>query len=67
MAQDRVEAVERALAMLDAFAPELRALSLTELAERTDLYKSTVLRLAKVSDRMRRSLAASCLSSASAS
>jgi DNA-binding IclR family transcriptional regulator len=46
MAQDRVEAVERALAMLDAFAPEVRALSLTELADRTDLYKSTVLRLA---------------------
>jgi DNA-binding IclR family transcriptional regulator len=46
MAQDRVEAVERALAMLDAFAPDKRALSLTELAQATQLYKSTVLRLA---------------------
>jgi DNA-binding IclR family transcriptional regulator len=46
MAQDRVEAVERALAMLDAFAPEKRALTLTELAQATQLYKSTVLRLA---------------------
>ncbi len=46
MAQDRVEAVERALAMLDAFAPDKRALTLTELAQATELYKSTVLRLA---------------------
>lgn len=46
MAQDRVEAVERALAMLDAFAPDKRALTLTELAQATALYKSTVLRLA---------------------
>jgi DNA-binding IclR family transcriptional regulator len=46
MAQNRVEAVERALAMLDAFAPEKRALTLTELAQATQLYKSTVLRLA---------------------
>lgn len=46
MAHDRVEAVERALAMLDAFAPDKRALTLTELAQATQLYKSTVLRLA---------------------
>jgi DNA-binding IclR family transcriptional regulator len=46
MAHDRVEAVERALAMLDAFAPEAHALTLTELAARAQLYKSTALRLA---------------------
>ncbi|QFZ85081.1 helix-turn-helix domain-containing protein [Variovorax paradoxus] len=38
-------AVDRALTLLSAFRHGDRALSLTELAERTQLYKSTVLRL----------------------
>jgi len=42
----RVEAVERALAILDAFDLENPALSLAELARRTGSYKSTLLRLA---------------------
>jgi DNA-binding IclR family transcriptional regulator len=40
-----VAAVNRALAMLDAFTQEKRALSLAELSEATGLYKSTLLRL----------------------
>ncbi|HEX7125844.1 MAG TPA: IclR family transcriptional regulator [Thermodesulfobacteriota bacterium] len=40
-----VEAVERALAVLEAFAPGDARLSLAQLAERTGLYKSTILRL----------------------
>lgn len=39
-------AVDRALSVLSAFRPGDRALSLAELADRTRLYKSTVLRLA---------------------
>ena len=38
-------AVDRALSVLSAFRPGDKALSVTELAERTRLYKSTVLRL----------------------
>lgn len=38
-------AVDRALSLLAAFQPGERALSVTALAERTRLYKSTVLRL----------------------
>lgn len=38
-------AVDRALSVLSAFQPGDKALSVTELAERTRLYKSTVLRL----------------------
>lgn len=38
-------AVDRALSVLSAFKPGDKALSVTELAERTRLYKSTVLRL----------------------
>lgn len=38
-------AVDRALTLLSAFRASDRSLSLTELAERTQLYKSTVLRL----------------------
>lgn len=38
-------AVDRALSLLAAFQPGDKALSVTELAERTRLYKSTVLRL----------------------
>ncbi|MBB3229645.1 IclR family transcriptional regulator [Halomonas stenophila] len=45
MAQDRVEAVERALTVLDAFDAEQEAFSLAELAQATGFYKSTLLRL----------------------
>lgn len=46
MAQDRVEAVERALSLLEAFADGTPRLSLAELAARSGFYKSTILRLA---------------------
>jgi DNA-binding IclR family transcriptional regulator len=46
MTQDRVEAVERALAILDAFDAEQPRRTLAELAAATGLYKSTILRLA---------------------
>lgn len=42
----RVEAVERALSLLEAFGEPDPALSLAELSARTGLYKSTILRLA---------------------
>ncbi|WP_111412131.1 IclR family transcriptional regulator [Billgrantia lactosivorans] len=45
MAQDRVEAVERALTVLEAFDVDREALSLAELAQATGFYKSTLLRL----------------------
>lgn len=45
MAQDRVEAVERALAILNCFSQEQNRLSLKQLAEQTGFYKSTILRL----------------------
>jgi len=45
MAKIGVDAVARALAILKAFEPERREMTLTELATATDLYKSTVLRL----------------------
>jgi DNA-binding IclR family transcriptional regulator len=41
-----VDAVDRALTILDCFGPETQALSLAELARMTGLYKSTILRLA---------------------
>jgi len=41
-----VAAVERALAILDAFTEDDRTLTLAELARRTGYYKSTLLRLA---------------------
>lgn len=46
MVKTGVDAVARALAILKAFGPERREMTLTELAAVTDLYKSTVLRLA---------------------
>ena len=46
MARMGVDAVARALAILKTFGPERGAMTLTEVAEATDLYKSTVLRLA---------------------
>ncbi|MBR3372218.1 MAG: IclR family transcriptional regulator [Rhodobacteraceae bacterium] len=42
----RVDSVERALSLLEAFDAERASLSLAELAEETGLYKSTILRLA---------------------
>jgi DNA-binding IclR family transcriptional regulator len=45
MSEPRVESVERALSLLEAFASDRTALSLAELAEETGLYKSTILRL----------------------
>nr|WP_067294058.1 helix-turn-helix domain-containing protein [Marinobacterium profundum] len=45
MAERRVEAVERALTLLEAFSEEQRELSLAELARATGFYKSTILRL----------------------
>lgn len=45
MAQDRVEAVERALTVMDAFNAEHESLGLSELARITGFYKSTLLRL----------------------
>lgn len=45
-AEQRVEAVERALALLEAFADGTPRLSLAELASRAGLYPSTALRLA---------------------
>lgn len=46
MAKTGVDAVARALAILKAFEPQRAEMTLTELAAATDLYKSTVLRLA---------------------
>jgi len=46
MGNDKVEAVERALAILAAFHTDKPALSLAELAAATGFYKSTILRLA---------------------
>lgn len=44
--EQRVEAVERALTILGAFADGAPRLSLGELAERTGFYRSTILRIA---------------------
>ena len=41
-----VAAVERALAILDAFTEQDRSLTLAQVATRTGFYKSTILRLA---------------------
>lgn len=46
MAEQGVAAVDRALAILGAFSEGGEPLTLAELAERTGLYKSTILRLA---------------------
>ncbi|MGC3874292.1 helix-turn-helix domain-containing protein [Halomonas sp. GXIMD04776] len=45
MAQDRVEAVERALTILEAFDSSTESFTLAELANVTGFYKSTLLRL----------------------
>jgi DNA-binding IclR family transcriptional regulator len=44
-APDGVAALDRAFAILFAFRPDDKGVSLAELAARTDLYKSTILRL----------------------
>lgn len=46
MSENRVDAVERALLILDAFQEGERSLTLAALAKKTGLYKSTILRLA---------------------
>jgi DNA-binding IclR family transcriptional regulator len=45
MAQDRVEAVERALDVLNSFTNKNSILSLKDISESTGFYKSTILRL----------------------
>ena len=45
MAQDRVEAVERALTLLDCFTEEAQEITLGDLAGKTGFYRSTILRL----------------------
>ncbi|AZO11504.1 MULTISPECIES: IclR family transcriptional regulator [unclassified Mesorhizobium] len=45
-ANDGVAALDRAIAILDAFTSADRSLGLAEIATRTGLYKSTILRLA---------------------
>lgn len=44
--EQRVESVERALSILEAWSQENRPLTLNELAQRTGYYRSTILRLA---------------------
>lgn len=46
MNENRVDAVERALLILDAFQEGESSLTLAALAQKTGLYKSTILRLA---------------------
>lgn len=46
VSRDRVESVERALTILQCFHSPGEILSLADLAERSQLYKSTILRLA---------------------
>ncbi|TKR53565.1 IclR family transcriptional regulator [Allopusillimonas ginsengisoli] len=46
MAKSGVDAVDRALSLLEAFNRQRQSMTLTELAEATGMYKSTVLRLA---------------------
>jgi DNA-binding IclR family transcriptional regulator len=42
---DGVAALDRAIAILNAFTPQDRSLSLAEISSRTGLYKSTIMRL----------------------
>jgi len=51
MAQDRVEAVEKALSLLECFSEDKKRLSLADFAAQTGLYKSTILRLLKSLER----------------
>src|SRR5258708_9634979 len=45
MSKDKVEAVERALAVLNAFHADKPTMTLGEIASATGFYKSTILRL----------------------
>ena len=47
VAEGGLAAVERALSILEAFGEADDELTLAELAKRTGLYKSTILRLSK--------------------
>jgi len=47
MAEGRVESVERALSLLEAFNDGDRRISLAQMAAKTGLYRSTILRLAQ--------------------
>lgn len=51
MAQDRVEAVERALTLLNCFHEDEKTLTLASFSKKTGLYKSTILRLLKSLER----------------
>ncbi len=51
MKEQRVEAVERALSIMEAFGERAERLSLADLAAETGLYKSTILRLIASLDR----------------
>jgi DNA-binding IclR family transcriptional regulator len=52
MSKDRVEAVERALAVLNAFHADKPTMTLGEIASATGFYKSTILRLAGSLERL---------------
>src|SRR5260221_6612440 len=52
MSKDKVEAVERALAVLNAFHADKPAMTLGEIASATGFYKSTILRLAGSLERL---------------
>jgi DNA-binding IclR family transcriptional regulator len=52
MSTDKVEAVERALTVLDAFHSDKPAMTLAEIASATGFYKSTILRLAGSLERL---------------
>lgn len=51
MAQDRVEAVEKALTLLNCFNEDERNLTLAAFSQKTGLYKSTILRVLKSLER----------------
>lgn len=53
MAKQGVEAVERALSLLESFSQQQQTLTLTQLANATGMYKSTVLRLTASLERFR--------------
>jgi len=52
MSKDKVEAVERALAVLNAFHADQPTMTLGEIASATGFYKSTILRLAGSLERL---------------
>ncbi len=51
MKEQRVESVERALSIIEAFSAKDAELTLAQLSEETGLYKSTILRLCKSLER----------------